>query len=111
MGMPEHEVAEVYSDGLAAAEALGQPQMRGVMVASWATARGFLGHVEEAIASADEARSIAEQCSDRELLVVTLASTYWLVIAGRLPQALARAEEMITASRGGPQPGKRHVGL
>lgn len=111
MGMPEDEMAQVYADGRAAAEQLAQPQMVGAMILSYGTARGFRGHVEEAIALADEVRPIAEECGDRELLVVSHGTTYWRALAGRLTEALTLVEEMIEASRVDPTLGRATMGF
>jgi tetratricopeptide (TPR) repeat protein len=111
MGMPEDEIAAVYADGRTAAEQLGQPQMVGAMIIANGVTRGMLGYVEEAIAFADEARAIAVECADTELLAVTLGVTYWLGLGGRLAEALARVEELIELARGDPNLGRATMGF
>jgi adenylate cyclase len=111
MGMPEHEIAEVYADGRAAAEQLGQPVMVGVMIVSYGITRGMLGHVEEAIALDEEVVPVAEESGDPELRALTLGGAYWLGLAGRLAEALSRVEEMLEASRGDPNLGRATLGF
>jgi class 3 adenylate cyclase/tetratricopeptide (TPR) repeat protein len=111
MGMAEHEIAEVYADGRAAAEQLGQPQMVAAMEGSYATTRGFLGHPDEAIASSEEVWQIAQECDDKELLTVAQTSAYWLTLVGRLADASALVEQMIESSQSDPNLGRAIFGF
>jgi len=84
----------------------------GPMLVGVAAHFGVRGGVEKALDVAVEAASmIGDGMDPGEVVAIETGPAYWLLVAGRLPQALAAFDRIIERTGGDPQVGRDVVGF
>ena len=96
-GISAEEAAEVFAEGRAIAEKTGEPRMLALLLSAYCAVRGFAGDVTESLELALEAARVAEQIDDLESrLVPRISLVYSYFTVGRLREALAEANELLS---------------
>jgi tetratricopeptide (TPR) repeat protein len=80
-----------------------------IVLGVYGLARGMAGQLEEAISSMQDAQRLAEQADDPALRLV-FSPAFWLAVAGRNRQALARFDRAIEAAGDDFQLGRQIYG-
>jgi class 3 adenylate cyclase/tetratricopeptide (TPR) repeat protein len=110
IGMGEDDMQALLDEGRALAQELRRPAALASMLAGVAAHLGVRGRLEGALAVASEAAAMIEELPPGETISVGEPRAYWLLVAGRLPQALAAFDRLIERSGGDPQAGREVVG-
>ncbi|MFZ0887044.1 MAG: adenylate/guanylate cyclase domain-containing protein, partial [Candidatus Binataceae bacterium] len=111
LGMSEDEMRGCLDEARSLARELGRPSAIAAPLAGFASYLGVLGRAEAALELAKEARGMLNDGMDPgETFQVEWPHAYWLVVAGRLPQALAAFDRIVERSGGDPQVGRELVG-
>ncbi len=103
LGISEQEATAHYEAGTElAARSADQVSML-LITASYATARGLAGHIQEYAELGDEVSLLADEIGDPGLRMATMGVViYSRLVRGRLGEALAAAEDGIALSAGDP---------
>jgi class 3 adenylate cyclase len=112
LGMSEDDARGCLDEGRSLAQELGRPSAMAVPLAGFAGHPGQLGRAAAALHVAEEARGMLSDGMDlAETITVEWVYAYWLVVAGRLPQALEALAHVIELSGGDPQVGRELAGF
>jgi class 3 adenylate cyclase/tetratricopeptide (TPR) repeat protein len=96
LGMSEREAGAHYEAGRELALRSGDSTNLLLITATYASVRGFAGHVQEASELGEEVNRLSIEIGDPALRIAALAvPTWWRLIRGRLQEALALADEAI----------------
>jgi tetratricopeptide (TPR) repeat protein len=109
LGLPDDEIELVYREALQLAAATGDTLAMAMVRSAHAMGRGTAGSLEEAIASSQEARRLAEEAGNLELQV-SISPGLWLQFAGRNREALADFDRILEAAGGDLQLGRQFLG-
>jgi class 3 adenylate cyclase/tetratricopeptide (TPR) repeat protein len=110
LGMSEDEMRGLLDEGRALAQELGHPSAIATMLVGVAAHLGVLGRAEPALEVADEALAMIDDNMDRSEVVSIETANHWLLVAGRLPQALAAFERVAERCGGDTRVGREVVG-
>ena len=103
LGISEQEATAHYEAGRELAARSADHVSMLLITASYATARGLAGHVQEYAELGDEVSRLADEIGDPGLRMATMGVViYSRLVRGRLGEALAAAEEGIALSSGDP---------
>jgi adenylate cyclase len=112
LGMSEEDARGCLDEGRSLAQELGRPSAMAVPLAGFAGQPGQLGRAEAALQVAEEAKGMLNDGMDRgETITVEWTHAYWLLVAGRLPQALEALDHIVELSGGDPQVGRELAGF
>ncbi len=104
LGLSEDEVRGCSDEARSLAEELGRPSALAAPLVGFAGHLGMLGRAEAALELAKEAAAMLNDGMDPgETFQIETTHTYWLLVAGRLPQALEGFERIVELSHGDPQ--------
>jgi class 3 adenylate cyclase/tetratricopeptide (TPR) repeat protein len=110
-GMSEDEMHGLLDEGRALAQELDRPAATAAMLVGVAAHLGVHGRAEAALEVAEEASGmIRDGMALSEMVAIETGRAYWLMIAGRLPQALAAFDRIIECSAGDPHVGRAVIG-
>jgi class 3 adenylate cyclase/tetratricopeptide (TPR) repeat protein len=111
VGMSEEEMNGLLYDGRSLAQELGRPAATAAMLVGVAAHLGVRGRVDAALEIATEASAMIDDDMDpSEIVAIETGPAYWLMVTGRLPQALAAFDAVIEGSGGDPQVGRDVLG-
>jgi class 3 adenylate cyclase len=110
LGLVDDEVEEIYREARELAAATGDKAAPVMVGSAYSLALGMAGRLEEAIVSAREAQSLAEQAGNLELQV-GVGPAVWLAIAGRNREALAEFDRALEAAGDDLQLGRHIIGV
>jgi class 3 adenylate cyclase/tetratricopeptide (TPR) repeat protein len=110
LGLAEDEAEEIYREARELAAATGEQSAMATVRAAYGQALAMAGRLEDAIASAREARSLAEQAGNLELQL-SLGPATWLAVAGRNREALAEFDRALEAAGDDFRLGRQVVGF
>jgi class 3 adenylate cyclase len=111
LGMSEDEMHGLLDEGRSLAQELGRPAATAAMLVGVAAHLGTRGRVDAALEIATEATAmIHDDWDPGEIVAIETGRAYWLMITGRLPQALTAFDCIIERSGGDPQVGREVVG-
>ena len=111
LGMSEDEVRACMDEVRSLARELGRPAIVATALTGSASHLGVLGRAEAALGVAEEARGMLNDAmGPGETFAVETSHAYWLLVVGRLPQALEEFDRIVDLSGGDPQMGSELVG-
>jgi class 3 adenylate cyclase len=112
LGMSEDDVRAVLDEGRALARDLNRPAAVANLLHGVAAQLGMIGRAKAALEIAREAVALVDDTlGPAEILAVDVAISYWGLIAGRIPDALAVLERMVERTGGDPHCGREIVGF
>ena len=112
LGMSEAEARGCLDEARVLAQELGRPSAMAGALAGFATHLGVLGRPEAALELAEEAKGMLDDGRDvGETLSVEASHAYWLMVAGRLPHAIAAFDHIVRLTDGDPQVGRERTGF
>jgi class 3 adenylate cyclase/tetratricopeptide (TPR) repeat protein len=112
LGMSEDDARSCLDEGRSLAQELGRPSAMAVPLVGFAGHPGQLGRAEVALQVAEEARGMLSDGMDVvEIITVEWTYAYWLLVAGRLPQALEAIDHVLDLTGGDPQVGRELAGF
>jgi len=109
-GLPDHEVEEVWRDGLVIADAAGNAWAKAAIYGSYAVSRGMVGAVGEALEHAREAERLAEDVGDIALQS-SVGVAYWMQLLGDTNDAVAVITDRMERMGGDYDVGRNVIGF
>jgi class 3 adenylate cyclase/tetratricopeptide (TPR) repeat protein len=110
LGLADDEVEDIYREAHELAAATGDKSAMAMVRSAYGLAHSMAGRLEVAIASAQEAYSLAEQAGNLELQL-SFNPSVWLAVAGRNREALAMLDRSLEAAGDDFQLGSQVIGL
>jgi class 3 adenylate cyclase/tetratricopeptide (TPR) repeat protein len=111
LGMDADEARACMDETRALAQELGRPGVAAAALSGFSSNTGMRGRAEEALDLAEECmRMLDDGMSLDERISVLAGRAYWLLVAGRLPQALGEMDHIIDLTSGDPQAGGELLG-
>jgi AAA ATPase-like protein len=110
LGLADAEVEQIYAEARELAAATESKSALAAVFGAYGLACGAMGRLEEAIASGQEAKSLAEEAGDLELQV-SVGPGLWFAVAGRNREALTAFDRVLEVTDGDVRLGRRINGV
>jgi len=110
--MREDDVRAVLDQGRVLARELGRPAAVANLLPGVGAQLGVVGRAQEALEVAQEAAALVDETlGPAEVIAVDVATSYWGLTAGRIPESLAVLDRIVERTGGDPQLGREIVGF
>jgi class 3 adenylate cyclase/tetratricopeptide (TPR) repeat protein len=110
LGMNEAEIQATLDEGRVLAQQLGLPNAVATLLVGVSAHHGMLGRVDAALEVAAEAAAMINDGMNRDEVMAIETGAYWLMVGGRLPQALEAFDRISELCDSDPQIGRKVIG-